>query len=250
MINLIKNYKLCSNKNCLYFGQFQNFENFSIDSRSKDRLSYNCKNCVKAYRDNNKELYRQHGKQYRENNKTKIKEFREKNKNKASFYQKKYYEKNKQQLDKKSKQYYQNNKEQILKYQKEYSESHKEKILYYKKKYNKIKYNNDVNFRLAEILRSRLHKAIKYNKKIGSAVLDLGCTINEARAYIESTFYFIEQEQQWTTWDNYGKLWHIDHIKPLSLFDLTDRDQFFEACHYTNLRALYWKQNLSEGNRR
>ena len=30
-------------------------------------------------------------------------------------------------------------------------------------------------------------------------------------------------------------------------FNLTDRDQFKQACHYTNLQPLWAKENLSKG---
>lgn len=100
---------------------------------------------------------------------------------------------------------------------------------------------HDVNFKLGRNLRTRLSSAIRNNQKIGSAIEDLGCTISELKMYLESKF------QSGMTWDNYGFYgWHIDHIKPLAKFDLTDRKQFLEVCHYTNLQPLWAKDNLSK----
>ena len=52
------------------------------------------------------------------------------------------------------------------------------------------------------------------------------------------------------TWDNWSRTgWHLDHIKPLVTFDLTDPEQFRVACHYLNLQPLWAKENLSKGGR-
>lgn len=99
----------------------------------------------------------------------------------------------------------------------------------------------DVCFRLAGNLRSRLNDAVKNEWKTGSAVRDLGCTIPELKAHLERLF------QPGMSWDNYGpKGWHIDHVKPLAKFDLTDPRQLRAACHYTNLQPLWAEDNLKK----
>jgi hypothetical protein len=98
-----------------------------------------------------------------------------------------------------------------------------------------------MEYRLGMRLRNRLRSALKTGQKVGSAVRDLGCSTPELKLYLESKF------QPGMTWDNYGQ-WHIDHIKPLAKFDLTDRKQLLQACHYTNLQPLWAGDNLRKGD--
>jgi len=99
-----------------------------------------------------------------------------------------------------------------------------------------------INYLLGSKLRNRMDQAITCNQKAGSAVRELGCTIDELKAYLELKF---KPGMTWDNWSMHG--WHIDHIKPLASFDLTDREQFKEACHYTNLQPLWAEENLSKG---
>ena len=86
--------------------------------------------------------------------------------------------------------------------------------------------------------------ALKGAVKAGSSVQDLGCTVEELKAHIESQF------KDGMTWSNHGvDGWHIDHIVPLASFDLTNRDQFLKAVNYTNLQPLWAFDNLSKGAR-
>jgi hypothetical protein len=94
--------------------------------------------------------------------------------------------------------------------------------------------------RLSKNLRHRLRKAMLGETRGLSAVRDLGMSIEDFRLYIEKLF--VED----MTWDNYGE-WHIDHIKPLSAFDLTDDEQVKEACHYSNLQPLWALDNMKKG---
>lgn len=76
-----------------------------------------------------------------------------------------------------------------------------------------------------------------------------GCSVEAFRSHIESQF------RDGMTWDNWGRgwggarEWHLDHIRPLASFDLTDLKQVAEACHYTNIQPLWASENRSKGPR-
>lgn len=108
----------------------------------------------------------------------------------------------------------------------------------------RVRYHTDPQFRLANIIRARMTSAIKNKHKVGSAIEALGCSINELTTYLEDQF------EPGMSWDNHGRFgWHIDHIKPLCKFDLTDIEQFKEACHHTNLQPMWWRPNIVKGGK-
>lgn len=106
---------------------------------------------------------------------------------------------------------------------------------------NKQRRMTDSHFKISSNLRHRLNQAIRNQQKSGSAVSDLGCSIPALKLHLE------EQFQPGMSWKNYGQ-WHIDHIKPLASFDLTDREDFLQANHYTNLQPLWAEDNLRKGD--
>lgn len=57
-----------------------------------------------------------------------------------------------------------------------------------------------------------------------------------------------EQFKSGMNWDNYGK-WHVDHIKPISLFVFTSyEDEEFQKCWaLENLQPLWAEENLKKG---
>ncbi len=108
---------------------------------------------------------------------------------------------------------------------------------------HKERYNNDINYKMAHILRGlssriRVAGSIKNNTTIEL----LGCTFIEAKQYIEKLFL------DGMTWKNNTKKgWHIDHIVPIASFDLTNPEEQKKCFHYTNLQPLWWKDNLNKG---
>lgn len=118
-----------------------------------------------------------------------------------------------------------------------------------RREYANARRKSDANFKLAYLLRTRLIVALKRaaapkstRAKSGAAIALLGCTVDEARAHLESLF------QPGMSWANHGE-WHIDHVRPLALFHLNEPAQLAEACHYTNLQPLWKAANLSKSKK-
>ena len=206
----------------------------------------------KYYREINKQTLNDKQKAYNKVNKDKIKAYQktyfEANKDKVRLQKKAYHKVNRDKVLLRNKDYYEANRYKIKLQKKAYQEVNKDKIKAYKEA-NKDKINSyfknrkktNIQYKLSCNLRNRLNSAINRNQKAGSAVKDLGCTIPELKTYLESKF---QPGMSWDNWTFDG--WHIDHIKPLASFDLTDRNQLLEACHYTNLQPLWATDNLSK----
>ncbi len=137
-------------------------------------------------------------------------------------------------------------------YKKEYqkSEEYKVKFRPYMSSYmktskyrvsRKLYFSNSINARIKRNIGSRIRKALSKNKDKHSLEL-LGCSIKDYKTYLES--FFIED----MSWDNYGK-WHIDHILPLSWFELENPLCQEMAFHYSNTKPMWAKDNLRKGNR-
>lgn len=139
------------------------------------------------------------------------------------------------------KQWYSKNKDKALSYAKQYYEQNKQQIITKIVDYRRKKIKSDPVFKLHKTLRHRLGKLIKQQSS-SIAINFLGCSVVEFKAYLESKF------QPGMTWENHGK-WHIDHIKPLSSFDLNSAEELSSACHYSNLQPLWAKDNLSKGDK-
>jgi hypothetical protein len=109
----------------------------------------------------------------------------------------------------------------------------------------RAKQGGNVKYRLAWRMRQRLGKAVRRSSKSGSAVRDLGCSIEELKAHIE---------RQWVgcmSWENWGSgpgTWQIDHIYPLAQTDLTDRAQLLAACNWRNLQPMWFEDNVRKGD--
>jgi hypothetical protein len=99
-------------------------------------------------------------------------------------------------------------------------------------------------FKIKGNLSGRLADLINKKTLSTNTIKLLGCNKETFLNYIENQF------TEGMTWENYGlKGWHVDHIIPLSSFDLLQEEEVIKACHYTNLQPLWWYDNLEKGNK-
>lgn len=113
-------------------------------------------------------------------------------------------------------------------------------------KQNYFKIRDNLRDRLGDILRRMI-----CNKNIQKCSRNemIGCSSQELKLHLENQF------QEGMTWENYGgndyskRHWHVDHIKPLSLFDLSNSQEQIKANHYTNLQPLWSIDNLIKSNK-
>ena len=127
---------------------------------------------------------------------------------------------------------YWKHREERLAYHRVWDKEHRKELTDANVEYTKRRKQEDPVFKLTLNLRSRLLAAIKNKQKVGSAVRDLGCTVEFLKDYIEAKFYGA------MTWENHGTYWELDHIKALVEYNLEDLSQFKQAVHYTNLQPL------------
>ena len=106
--------------------------------------------------------------------------------------------------------------------------------------YHRNRKQTDLAHKLKCYLRTRLYQVLNRNKD-KSALELLGCTVEQFKIFI--AFKFTEG----MSWDNYGE-WELDHIKPLSLFDLVDKIEQAKAFHFTNFQPLWMMDNRRKRN--
>ena len=160
--------------------------------------------------------------------------------------EKKWRENNKEYLSNKSKNWYEQNKEHRKQYLKEYREKNKDKIREIKRNYEKTRKANDPIYKLINNFRTAIYQVLKENQiqKNGHYFETLKYSPENLIEHLESKF------KDNMTWDNYGK-WHVDHIKPISSFQITEigDDEFMTCWSLKNLQPLWSDENIRKSNK-
>lgn len=158
-------------------------------------------------------------------------------------YQKKYKEENSEYIKELNRKWREENHEYHCARARSWYHDNKDRVRTRRRVYLKERERNDLCFKLARRLRSRLYHVLTGKTKHASHVRDLGCSLEELKTYLEGNF------REGMSWDNYGTVWEIDHIKPLSRYDLSDPNVQAELVHYTNLNPLFVEENRKKGNK-
>lgn len=233
------NYVVPINKTCTQCNVEKPFDLFPKDVNKKDGCRSSCKDCNKKYmikyfrshRDeiNEKKRVRRQDPDVKQKEKEKYKEYYHKPEIKERY--EKY--RNAPEVIERMKQYRNDptNKQRI---KLKAVEDRKTRCVR-----NKARYQDDSDYRLKMIIRSRIQKALMRNKT-NSSFAYLGCDIDFLKKWLEFRF------DDYMNWDNLGTYWHIDHILPIKLFDCTNVKE--QVCfHWINLQPLVGDANLEKG---
>lgn len=207
---------------CRICGEEKTQDDFYTYNNGTKRRS-NCKSCYSKNQNNN----------YRLNRDAKIE------------YSKEWYKKNKKRRAEASALWAKNNPDKAKAIYLKFYYNHRDECNRQGNIRRKKRYKQDVAFRLNANMASRIHVHLSRDRFVNTwrGIIDYNST--ELRQHLE---------QQFTpdmTWDNYGSYWHIDHIIPISVFNITSvNDYDFKRCwSLENLRPLSKIENIKKGNK-
>jgi hypothetical protein len=141
--------------------------------------------------------------------------------------------------------YYLANRDAIIAKSGEYQRDNQASRNAYKSAWQAAKKHRDPQFAALLTMRrlvARTCERIKANRKqLGRTVAILGYNANEFRIHIERQFL------PGMSWGNHGD-WHVDHIHPLSRYDLTQPGERAAANSLSNLRPLWAVDNMKKSD--
>jgi hypothetical protein len=91
-------------------------------------------------------------------------------------------------------------------------------------------------------IRTRIYNCLRNKNKTKHSVEYLGCSSDEY-------FKWILDYDNDCSLDNHGKVWHVDHVIPISKFDLNNQEEQLLAFNWRNTMPLSCKENLSKNNK-
>lgn len=228
-------------KRCTTCNIEKSLDSYWKNKKNKDGKDNHCIDCNKAKNAEQKEIKAERMKKWRAKNPEYMKIYGQSEKSKE--YHKKYYKENSQLYKDRKKEWRINNPEREKEARIKYIEENKEKVNEYHRKWKEEKRKIDINYKL----QSNLSRRIRYElntllkgKKTKRTLHYIGCTIEELKEYLQKGF------TQEMSWENYGTLWHIDHIIPCAAWNFTSDFESNCCWNYRNLRPMLASENQSK----
>lgn len=178
--------------------------------------------------------------EYYKKNKVKLaakaREYNKKNKERVAARNREYREKNKEKLKAKMRKSYRKNKIK----RREYIEKNKEKIKDQRNKRLRQRRKEDPLYRMSMNIRTNLRYTLRKAKEKKQ---------NRTFKYVGCTPEFLLARLQRQCKERGLNEYEVDHMMPVSSFDLRDPEQLRRAWHHSNLQALDPKDNLAKSNK-
>lgn len=202
------------------------------------------KNTVKKYDDTHKEQHKAYYKEYMKKNGVLVRERRKANyiKNNLKEKQAIYRQEHKKEINERIKRWRKQNTEKVAKIKQRYKEKNIDIIRANARK-NKRTYCKDINKRLKFNISRAFNRYFKKTTTTAKYMEYFNYTIEDLKQHLQKQF------KSDMNWENYGKLWNIDHKIPQSWFDFSKKEEIRRCWQLDNLQPLYAKENFSKGNR-
>jgi len=196
------------------------------------------------HREENRLYCKAYHEEHRAELNSKARTFYHATKEKNAENRRKYRSRTKAYRSRKNKEYREQNRDALNAYTKEWRKNNRARHRELAKR-SQERRKNDPVFKLVRNLRRCVHGYLTRvcAKKAGKTIELVGCTKQELMIHLQGQF------REGMNWNNYGPVWHVDHIRALSRFNMLDETEQRRAFHYTNLQPLFALENLSKGNR-
>lgn len=128
------------------------------------------------------------------------------------------------------------------------SECRKDLVREYQRRWSIDSRSKNPSRRISQLVSSNISKLLSSlrTRKCSNSAKLLGMNGSDFMDYLVN---HTSNKDGLFTCENYGKVWHVDHIRPLASFDLTDYEQQKIAFHYTNCQPLSVEDNLKKSSR-
>jgi len=108
---------------------------------------------------------------------------------------------------------------------------------------SKARRQYDPKYKLVTNLRSRMGAALRGKPKSQTTKQLIGVDFEIFTKWVEF------QLEEGMTMQNYGPVWQLDHVLPISSFNLLDEEELFQAMNWVNIRPLTPIKNMQKYNK-